>query len=89
MQQEHRVHFKLALAGEKTEFETEINVAGKPGHYHAIYAPQYDQNGRVMGVNTLINDISDAKAVEKQLLALARFDTLTGLPNRNQINERM
>lgn len=89
MQQEHHVHYKLAMAGEKTEFETEITVAGKTGHYHATYVPQYDDAGRVVGVNTLVNDISDAKAVERQLLALARFDTLTGLPNRNQINERM
>ncbi|MFZ6743530.1 diguanylate cyclase domain-containing protein [Undibacterium sp. JH2W] len=89
MQQEHHVHYKLAMAGEKTEFETEITVAGKTGHYHATYVPQYDDSGKVVGVNTLINDISDAKAVERQLLTLARFDTLTGLPNRNQINERM
>lgn len=89
MQQEHHDHYKLAMAGEKTEFETEISVAGKMGHYHATYVPQYDDRGKVVGVNSLINDISDAKAVEKQLLALARFDTLTGLPNRNQINERM
>ncbi|MBI3728309.1 MAG: diguanylate cyclase [Burkholderiales bacterium] len=89
MRQEHHVHYKLAMAGEKTEFETEITVAGKTGHYHATYVPQYDDSGKVVGVNTLVNDISDAKAVERQLLALARFDTLTGLPNRNQINERM
>lgn len=89
MQQEHHVHYKLAMAGKKTEFETEITVAGKTGHYHATYVPQYDDSGNVVGVNTLVNDISDAKAVERQLLALARFDTLTGLPNRNQINERM
>lgn len=89
MQQDHHVHYKLAMAGEKTEFETEISVAGKTGHYHATYVPQYDDSGKVVGVNSLINDISDAKAVERQLLALARFDTLTGLPNRNQINERM
>ncbi|MFZ6733739.1 diguanylate cyclase domain-containing protein [Undibacterium sp. Ji42W] len=89
MQQEHQVHYKLAMAGEKTEFETEITVAGRTGHYHATYVPQYDGNGKVVGVNSLVNDISDAKAVEQQLLALARFDTLTDLPNRNQINERM
>ncbi|MDP1977175.1 diguanylate cyclase domain-containing protein [Undibacterium sp.] len=89
MLQEHQTHYKLAMAGEKTEFETEISIAGQTGYYHATYVPQYDESGKVVGVNTLINDISDAKAVEKQLLALARFDTLTGLPNRNQINERM
>ena len=89
MQEEHEKHFRLAMAGDKTEFETEISVAGKIGHYHATYVPQYDADGKVVGVNSLINDISDAKVVEKQLLALARFDSLTGLPNRNQINERM
>ena len=85
----HEEHYKLAMAGEKTEFETEIIVAGKTGHYHATYVPQYDDHGQVVGVNSLITDISDAKAVEKQLTALARFDSLTGLPNRNQINERL
>lgn len=87
--QEHLTHYQRAMTGEKTEFETEISIGGKSGHYHATYVPQYDNSGQVVGVNTLINDISDAKAVERQLLALARFDTLTGLPNRNQINERM
>jgi diguanylate cyclase (GGDEF)-like protein/PAS domain S-box-containing protein len=85
----HQTHFMYALSGERTEFEIEIEIAGLLGHYHATYVPQFNDVGKVIGVNSLINDVSDAKAVEKQLLALARFDSLTALPNRNQLNERM
>ncbi|MET3116507.1 diguanylate cyclase (GGDEF)-like protein/PAS domain S-box-containing protein [Undibacterium sp. GrIS 1.8] len=89
IQQLHTEHFQIALAGEKTEFELQISISGIFNHYRATYAPQRDEAGNVIGVNSLINDITDAKAIETQLLALARFDTLTGLPNRNQLNERL
>ncbi|MFZ6812917.1 diguanylate cyclase domain-containing protein [Undibacterium sp. Rencai35W] len=89
VQQLHREHFHIALAGEKTEFELQVSIAGAFNHYRATYAPQLDETGTVIGVNSLVNDITDAKAIETQLLALARFDTLTGLPNRNQLNERL
>ena len=89
IQQLHTEHFLIALAGEKTEFELQISISGIFNHYKATYAPQRDEAGNVIGVNSLINDITDAKAIETQLLALARFDTLTGLPNRNQLNERL
>lgn len=89
MRDQHQVNFNLTIAGEKTEFECEICIAGTLGHYKAIYVPQFDEQGHVVGINSLINDITDAKVVENQLHALARFDSLTGLPNRNQLNERL
>ena len=53
------------------------------------YIPDIAGDGTVRGVYALSTDVSAMKAVERDLLALARFDTLTGLANRHQFNEKL
>ena len=45
-------------------------------------SPYYDENHVVKGIVGIIIDISEHKAVEKQLHYVSYYDTLTNLPNR-------
>lgn len=85
----HQPAFAKALSGQKAEFE--FASTGKSGTsvYQVSYLPQSDEHDSLTGVCVMINDITALKQVESQLRILARFDTLTGLPNRNQFDEKL
>ena len=85
----YKPYFDQALKGEKVEFEFEAPRDGVPRFFRAAYAPQFDDDGNTTGVCSMISDITTLKNVENQLRILARFDSLTGLPNRNQFEEKL
>lgn len=78
-----------ALAGERVEFDVETPVNGEMRCLHNVYIPDRAHDGSIRGLYALSSDVSAQKAVERQLAALARVDTLTGLPNRRALNERL
>lgn len=49
----------------------------------------YDRDRRLQGVFAAARDITERKLAEAQILNLALHDTLTGLPNRRLLNERL
>ena len=51
--------------------------------------PQRDMQGEVCGVITCFTDITESRALQQQLRANARTDTLTQLPNRTVVMERL
>ena len=85
----HTPYLERALHGELVGYEFKKGEGAAIRHYQAIYTPQFDESNTMVGISGLINDVTDAKLIEHQLSVLARFDTLTGLPNRNQLNERI
>ena len=87
--EQRRELVERALAGERVEFEMSSIALGRTRHLHTTYVPDVRFDGTVAGIYTLSTDISDLKAVQQQLSQLARFDTLTGLANRHQLNEKL
>lgn len=83
------VHARSALRGEQTSFEIEIQVGDESRSYKFEYTPDVDAFGVTVGFYTMGIDVTETKAVQDRLNALARFDTLTGLPNRAQLYERL
>jgi diguanylate cyclase (GGDEF)-like protein/PAS domain S-box-containing protein len=81
--------FDQALAGKKTDFAFASERDGVKRYFSSAYIPQFDEDGEVIGVCSMINDITDLKKVELQLIKLARIDALTGLPNRVQFDETL
>jgi diguanylate cyclase (GGDEF)-like protein/PAS domain S-box-containing protein len=81
--------FDQALAGAKTDFAFAAERDGVKRYFTSAYIPQFDEDGEVVGVCSMINDITDLKKVELQLIKLARVDALTGLPNRVQFDETL
>lgn len=86
---ELRPHMEAALRGEAQHFERH-RVEGPQDLYLVVdYVPDVDTDHRVLGFYVMVTDITALKRVERQLDALARFDSLTGLPNRLQFDEKL
>lgn len=80
---------RLALEGKAVSFERDINVGDEGRTYKFSYTPDLGANGTVLGFCTMAIDVTETKIAQERLRALARFDTLTGLPNRAQLYERL
>ena len=52
-------------------------------------APVRDEEGNVTHFVGVMNDVTEAKTYEEQLARQANFDTLTGLANRNLLQDRL
>jgi len=51
--------------------------------------PLVDQGGKVIGVASLVDDITERKMSEEMIWRQANYDVLTGLPNRNMFHDRL
>ena len=52
-------------------------------------APIHDRNGQVTGTVIVFRDVSEARAMARQIAHSAEHDFLTGLPNRMLLNDRI
>lgn len=66
----------VALRRDGVEFPVELSIA------------QIKRGGEIF-FSAFIRDISERKTSEARIQYLANYDALTGLPNRNQLNERV
>ena len=82
-------HLKRALAGERVEFDLALHTKTGERNLQNVYVPDRSADGAVTGVYTLSTDVTALKRVEQQLSALARFDSLTGLANRHQLDQEL
>ncbi|MEO9136366.1 MAG: PAS domain-containing protein [Casimicrobiaceae bacterium] len=76
-----------AFAGERVDFDVEVQRPSGARFLRGSYIPDIDESGVVIGVYTSSTDITPLKEVERQLERLAQKDTLTGLPNRHAFND--
>ncbi|MBT9502758.1 MAG: diguanylate cyclase [Burkholderiaceae bacterium] len=84
-----RPHVERVLAGEAVSFESHNWLDGELHFFQQHYVPDLSAQGQVQGFYSVSMDVSALKKVERQLLALARTDTLTGLANRRLFDERL
>ncbi|MBY0238874.1 MAG: diguanylate cyclase [Burkholderiaceae bacterium] len=78
-----------ALHGERVEFEYTSTVDGAGRWLHYTLVPQIGPDGAVLGIFALCSNVTELKLVQRKLSEMARFDELTGLPNRYQFNEKI
>ncbi|MBV8683043.1 MAG: EAL domain-containing protein [Caulobacteraceae bacterium] len=59
-----------------------LHKSGRRIDVSVVVSPIFDAKGRVSGGSAIIRDVTDVKRYEDDLIRAARFDSLTGLPNR-------
>lgn len=79
----------VAMAGQRVTFERLVMKDGVEGYFKFEYTPDFDAAGKVAGLYSMVTNITSMKLVQKQLALLARIDTLTGLPNRTSLYDRL
>jgi len=90
-QERVRTYFKTILKSLQTKFETEYRARRKDGSYFWVLSRgrvvyNGDMATRIVGNQT---DIDERKHLEETIREQAYFDTLTKLPNRQHILERI
>jgi diguanylate cyclase len=81
---------RRALAGEVVDFErAQTTVTGGKVDLQARFMPHLTAGGKVDGFVGVLVDISERKAAEAKIAALALMDPLTGLPNRRTLDDRL
>ncbi len=86
---EIREHVEAALRGELVSFEGQGVAAGKTYHYQSNYVPDRNSAGDVQGFFALTFDITALKVAEAELDRVSRLDSLSGLANRRDFEERL
>lgn len=80
-----------ALRGERIEdLRFAVQVAPDEIRFRRAWGgPMFDASGTLAGAVFAIHDVTDQRRVETALLAQATHDSLTGLPNRSVVQERL
>ncbi len=87
-----REHDRAAIAAGETSRNEEWLTYASDGHrvlLETTKMPMRTPDGRLVGVLGIGHDITERKSHQEQLEHLAHFDTLTGLPNRVLLADRL
>lgn len=89
--EEYPCPLQMVLSGSETVsvIHTHFNVAGEPRQIEMLSSPLRGPDGEIVGIIQNAHDITALKAAEEQIRQLAYYDTLTGLPNRRLLLDRL
>ncbi|HEX8414960.1 MAG TPA: EAL domain-containing protein [Sphingomicrobium sp.] len=66
-----------------------VHVNGEQRWWEIAASPRYDERGAFLGFRGVGSDVTEARQSTDKINRMARYDTLTGLPNRLMINETL
>ncbi len=82
--------WQRALNGEQVEVESRVIAPGEPQRwFRRVFRPFRDADGKVVRIDGLMEDATDAKLAIERLHELATTDSLTGLHNRALFHDRL
>ena len=64
-----------------------VSIGGRPCWWELSASPRLDETGKFLGFRGVGSDVTEQRATAEQIAKMARFDNLTGLPNRLSLNE--
>jgi len=79
----------LSNKGGKRSTNENITKDGRLISCEWYNTPLIDKDGKVIGVTSLVDDVTQKKISEETIWKQANFDELTGLPNRNMFYDRL
>jgi diguanylate cyclase (GGDEF)-like protein/PAS domain S-box-containing protein len=75
--------------GQAYRAEETLRGVHRSGVYDVIKMPVQDSEGRISGVIGIARDVTDRKRAEHEIERMAFYDTLTALPNRRLLVNRL
>ncbi|WP_447765046.1 putative bifunctional diguanylate cyclase/phosphodiesterase [Sphingopyxis panaciterrae] len=66
-----------------------VTIDGTPRWWELSASPRLDEAGKFLGFRGVGSDVTEQRASAEQIAKMARFDNLTGLPNRLHLNEEL
>ncbi|KQN27342.1 diguanylate cyclase [Sphingomonas sp. Leaf34] len=66
-----------------------VQIGGEERWWDLAAAPRFDDHGEFIGFRGVGSDVTEQRASADKVNRMARFDTLTGLPNRLMVNETL
>lgn len=88
--QQVRLAWDKTLEGNITEVESRVSTPdGEIRWFRRVFHPYTDKNGKVVRIDGIMEDSTDAKRVIERLHNLATTDSLTGLLNRALLLDRL
>ena len=66
-----------------------VRVGGEERWWDIAASPRFDERGAYLGFRGVGSDVTEQRASADKINRMARFDMLTGLPNRVMINETL
>lgn len=77
---------RILATGKGCSYITENNIDGVTEYLEITKRPVWDDNGEIIGIVGIINDVTARVKMERELESYARTDMLTGLYNRRYLN---
>lgn len=85
-----RLGWQEALRGNKVEVESRVQAPGEQMRwFRRVFHPFMDSAGNVVRIDGLMDDTTEAKEIIARLQFLATTDSLTALPNRSLLYDRL
>ncbi|WP_267397323.1 EAL domain-containing protein [Sphingomonas sp. GC_Shp_1] len=66
-----------------------VSVGGEERWWELAASPRFDESGSFCGFRGVGSDVTEQRASSDKINRMARFDTLTSLPNRLMVNETL
>lgn len=88
-QELHDLAEKLKRREPFADLSIPIDIEGDRRWWQISASPKFDERGAFAGFRGVSSDVTEQRRATEQIHRMARFDTLTGLPNRLHINEAL
>ncbi|MEL6877188.1 MAG: EAL domain-containing protein [Pseudomonadota bacterium] len=85
----HELAERLKHGENFSNLMVEVSIKGEKRWWELSGTPMRDDRGRFVGFRGVGSDVTEARKSSEKIAYLARYDTLTALPNRLQVTEAL